>query len=153
MASPISNVRETLEPVATFFCNRPNTHPEDWPAPLIVAAAGMMRVLLPVWITPVIKFNVPFTVMLEDNTVEPLVFLSVRLLKAPVELMVCAPAPFNTNVLPVLVNVPLLMLQLPPSVSAKLPDTKVPFVKVKLLKMRRIALAVLVPVVEIVRLP
>ena len=67
--------------------------------------------------------------------------------------MSCVADPFNEKDEPVLVNAPLAILQLPPSVSIKLPATKVPLLNVKLLRMLREPLAVFVPAVEIIRLP
>ena len=64
---------------------------------------------------PLVSVNVEFTVMLEESEREPEALLIVTLLNAPVDVTVCVPVPLNRMVVLVFVNVPPLMVQLPPT--------------------------------------
>lgn len=102
VASPISNVRATNAPVATFFAKFPTTWPlvrETLPVALNV------NVFAPVVILPAVNVSVPLTVMPEES-VAPCVSLSCRFVNEPPPESACADAPPLSRIVPAPVWLP-----------------------------------------------
>ena len=83
MVPPISNVREILLPVATFFFIFPTTQPFVPPFTTVPVEVKAKVLLLPVVIFPAVNVRTPLTVALLFIK-RPLALLIFKLLKLPV---------------------------------------------------------------------
>ena len=90
----------------------------DWPALFTVPLdEDMIKVLVPVVIFPSVKVKVPANVIFVERVTEPADLFTIKLLNDPVELIAWFPVWYKVQVVPVLVKLPLVIVQFPASVS------------------------------------